>query len=116
MTIPTQATFVYAVQRGSEEAFRRLVLSHWSTLERYRLVTSRPARVVSGRDHRGQLWIVERFEWADGAAAGRALAVDAVRGLWQRMESHLEHHGVLPVAPPPVRRSEPLAHLATSPV
>jgi hypothetical protein len=91
MSQPETVICHYRVQDGKGGEFTELLRRHWPTLRELELATGTPSRCYIGVDQSGDgVLMIEIFEWADGAAAGRAHAHPAVSEIWERMATLCE--------------------------
>jgi len=97
MAGPATVLCLYRVQRSKEEEFRKLLKTHWKTLQRRGLVTNDPTRVWRGEEHDtgGPIW-VEMFTWKDGDTPNRAHEIPEVMAIWEPMGGCCESRGGKP--------------------
>lgn len=77
----------YRVRADGEEAFQRLLASHWPTLRRLGLVTERPPSIF--RSAEDPPTYVEIFTWASGGVE-RAHDHPDVLAIWEPMDLLVE--------------------------
>lgn len=82
---PIDMVVIYRAKRGQEDALLTLVQSHWPTLDKLGLATSRPAEVWRARDRDGNVAFVEHFQWKDKQAPVTAHQTPEVMALWEPM-------------------------------
>ena len=98
-TDPVTVLCIYRVKDGQAEAFRGLVASHWSTLDRLGLVSSKPPQWYVTEDEKKRTCFVEIFEWKDGDAPKTAHELPEVMAIWEPMGALVEHMEFLDIEP-----------------
>jgi hypothetical protein len=76
---------LYRVRAGKETEFRRLLETHWPTLDRLGLTNGEPALVFRGKDASGGPLFVEIFTWKDARSVEVAHETPEVAAIWEPM-------------------------------
>ena len=85
----------YRVAAGNEARFETLLARHTSTLRTLGLITDWPTRTLR-RNHGGEAFYIEVFEWSSPDAADRASEVPEVIEIWEPMAAACEERDGLP--------------------
>lgn len=75
----------YRIKPGQAEAFREILVRHWSALHQLGLTTDEPAQLWSGGDMAGNVAFFESFAWKTGESSQTAHETPGVMQLWEPM-------------------------------
>jgi hypothetical protein len=90
----------YYPKAGRDDELIALIQKHWPTLNQLGLVTPRPAKLWRGADKRtGRTFIVELFEWRDGASSEIAHQTPEVMAVWEPMGPLLDEMSIARLQP-----------------
>jgi len=89
---PVNRLVIYRPKPGKLADLEAIVKRHGSVLRTAGLITDDPVRVYRGTDLRSPdagAFLVEHFQWRDGAASDIAHQLPEVMAVWETMGAHL---------------------------